>query len=163
MINDIDIALEAEVARRAAERGIETTVGPERSRTARLAARLYAGASAWQRSRILTGLLRPLGPLSIVAVASGAFAGLVERTMRGGAVTIDDIGGFSNEQVLELMRFVEQKSPEALHQVASSMADNPLGLSAFAAACATLLAGAMRGSRRRGRAGTRRPDGAAAA
>ncbi len=154
MTDDIDIALEAEVARRAAERGIETVTGTDRSRTARLAARLYAGASALQRSRILTGLLRALGPLAIVAVASGAFAGLVERMMRGGAVTIDDIGHFTNDQVLELVRFVEQVSPEALHQVAGAASDNPFGLTAFGAAAAALLAGALRGpSRRKARAG----------
>ena len=46
MRNDIDTALEAEVTRRAIALGIETRVPGERSRAARLAARLYAGPAA---------------------------------------------------------------------------------------------------------------------
>ncbi len=148
MNNDIDTALEAEVARRATERGIQTDIGAEHSRTARLASRLYAGATALQRSRMLTSLLRPLGPLAIAGVASGAFAGLVGRVGSGAAVTIDDIGNFTSQQVFELARFVEQVRPEALRQVVNSIGENPFGLSAFGAAAAALLSMALRGHRR---------------
>lgn len=61
MDNDIDTALEAEVTRRAMALGIRTRQPGEQSRAARLAARLYAGASAVQRSRMVVTLLRPLG------------------------------------------------------------------------------------------------------
>jgi hypothetical protein len=154
MSNDIDIALEAEVARRAAERGIQTDVGDDRSRAARLASRLYAGASALQRSRMITSLLRPLGTLAIAGVASGAFAGLLGRVGSGAAVTIDDIASFTQEQVFELARFVEQVSPDALHQVAQTLGDNPFGLSAFGAAAAALLSMALRGNARETRKAT---------
>jgi hypothetical protein len=153
MNNDIDNALEAEVARRATERGIQTDAPGDRPLTARLASRLYAGASAAQRSRMLTSLLRPLGPLAIAGVASGAFAGLVGRIASGAAVTIDDIGNFSSEQVFELARFVEQVSPQALLQVVKAIGENPFGLSTYGAAAAVLLSMAVRGDRRaRGRA-----------
>src|ERR1700748_1988454 len=79
MNNDIDTALEAEVTRRATALGIQTRRPGERSRAARLASRLYAGASAIQRSRIVVLLARPLGPLALVGIASGAFAGLLGR------------------------------------------------------------------------------------
>src|ERR1700761_9826881 len=79
MNNDIDTALEAEVTRRAVALGIRTRQPGERSRAARLASRLYAGAGAVQRSRIVVMLAKPLGPLALVAVASGAFAGLLDR------------------------------------------------------------------------------------
>jgi hypothetical protein len=143
MNNDIDTALEAEVTRRATALGIATRQPGERSRAARLAARLYAGASVVQRSRIVVTLLRPLGPLALVAVASGAFAGLLNRASAlGSALPIDDLAGFTREQVFELARFVEQVSPDALQQVAGAIAENPFGVSAFGAAAAVLLAGA---------------------
>jgi hypothetical protein len=147
MRNEIDVALEAEVARRAATLGIQTDIVGDRSRVARLAARLYAGASAMQRSRIVTGLLRPLGPLALVAVASGAFAGLLHRaSAHGGGLAINDLAGFTNGQIFELARFVEQVSPDALHQVAGAIAENPFGVSAFGAAAAVLLVNALRGN-----------------
>jgi hypothetical protein len=148
MNNDIDTALEAEVTRRAMALGIQTRMPGERSRAARLASRLYAGASAMQRSRIVTTLLRPLGPLALVAVASGAFAGLLNRANALGAASIDEMGHFTRDQVFELARFVEQVSPDALQQVAGTIAENPFGVSAFGAAAAVLLASAVRDASR---------------
>jgi len=144
---DIDTALEAEVTRRATALGIQTRQPgdrKERTRAARLASRLYAGAGAVQRSRIVATLLRPLGPLALVAVASGAFAGLLNRASTlGSALPIDELGHFTREQVFELARFVEQVSPDALQQVAGAIAENPFGVSAFGAAAAVLLATAV--------------------
>ena len=145
MNNDIDTALEAEVTRRATALGIATRQPGERSRAASLASRLYAGAGVVQRSRIVVTLLRPLGPLALVAVASGAFAGLLNRASAlGAALPIDELAHFTREQVFELARFVEQVSPDALQQVAGAVADNPFGVSAFGAAAAVLLASAVR-------------------
>ncbi|MBW8759911.1 MAG: hypothetical protein JF586_20135 [Burkholderiales bacterium] len=145
MSSDIDTALEAEITRRAIALGIATRQPREGSRAARLAARLYAGATAVQRSRIVTTLCRPLGPLALVAVASGAFAGLLGRASAlGNPWQIDDLAGFTRDQVFELARFVEQANPEALQQVAGSVARNPWGVSALGAAAAVLLAMAVR-------------------
>ena len=147
MNNDIDTALEAEVTRRAMALGIQTELPSERSRAARLASRLYAGASVVQRSRIVVMLAKPLGPLALVAVASGAFAGLLDRVNALGAtLPIDELGNFTREQVFELARFAEQVSPDALRQVAGAIAENPFGVSAFGAAAAVLLATAVRGT-----------------
>ena len=144
MQTDIDTALEAEVTRRATALGIHTRQPGERSRAARLASRLYDGAGAVQRSRIVATLLRPLGPLALVAVASGAFAGLLNRASAlGSALPVDELGRFSREQVFELARFVEQVSPDALQQVAGAIVENPFGVSALGAAAAVLLASAM--------------------
>jgi hypothetical protein len=145
MSNEFDTALEAEVTRRATALGIQTRQPGEGSRAARLASRLYAGASAMQRSRIVTTLVRPLGPLALVAVASGAFAGLLTRAgALGATLPVDELADFTREQVFELARFVEQVSPDALQQVAGTIAENPFGVSAFGAAAAVLLASAVR-------------------
>jgi len=158
MRDDIDTALEAEVTRRAVELGIETRLPGERSRAARLAARLYAGATAVQRSRIVATLCRPLGPLALVAVASGAFAGLLDRASAlGSTLQIDELAGFTRDQVFELARFVEQVSPEALQQAAGSIAENPWGVSTLGAAAAVLLATAARRPQDDAGAGPRTP------
>ncbi len=142
-LNHIDMHLEAEVTRRAAELGIHTARGGERSRAARLASRLYDGAGAVQRSRIVTTLAKPLGTLALVAVASGAFAGLLTRLGSDAVAGAEELAGFTREQVFELARFVEQVSPDALQQAAGAIADNPVGVSALGAAAAVLLASAM--------------------
>jgi hypothetical protein len=82
----------------------------------------------------------------LVAVASGAFARFLHRGSESGAgIPIDDLGRYSNEQIFELARFVEQVSPDAIQQVARLLADNPVGVSAFGAAAAMLLVRAVKG------------------
>jgi hypothetical protein len=116
-----------------------------RSRVARLVSRLYSAASAPLRTRILVCLVRPLGPLGLAAVASGAFAQLLYRGREAGpGISIGDLAGYSNDQIFELARFVEQVSPDAIGQVAGLLADTPVGASAFSAAVAMLLVRAVR-------------------
>jgi hypothetical protein len=114
--------------------------------TARLASRLYTAADRSLRARLLACLVRPLGPLGLVAVAAGAFAGLLRR---GGpedpGVSLEEIAQYSSQQILELASFVEQVSPEALGQFAAMLADHPLGITGFSAAAAVLLVEAVRG------------------
>ncbi|MBX3618854.1 MAG: hypothetical protein KF891_02505 [Rhizobacter sp.] len=116
-----------------------------RERVPRLVSRLYRTAGAGLRARMLACLLRPLGLLGLSAVASGAFAGFLHRSGdRGLGVPIDELGRYSNDQIVELARFVEQVSPEAIQQVAGLLADNPVGVAAFSTAVAMLLLRALR-------------------
>lgn len=111
---------------------------------ARLVSRLYGAAGHSLRARLLERLLRPLGSLGVAAVAGGAFAGFLRRL--GGAgidIGIDDVARISRGQVLELARFVEQCSPQTLHDVAALLGDNPLGATAFATSVTLLLARAL--------------------
>jgi len=80
-----------------------------------LVADLYAKVPPRQRVRLLNGLLRPVGPLALVAIAAGAFASLLPTTRwQAASASLDDAMRLSAAQVLELARYVEQKSPEAL-------------------------------------------------
>jgi hypothetical protein len=106
----------------------------------RLVCRLYAAADPPLRAQLIACLVRPLGPLGLVAVAAGAFAGLLRRSSSGGVtLVINDVARYSNEQVYELARFVEQVSPQALQQVAALVSDNPVGIAAFSASAVVLL------------------------
>lgn len=116
----------------------------------RLVSRLYRASNRALRARLLDCLLRPLGPLSLLAVSSGTFASFLLRK-RGASATLDDATRFSGEQIAELARYVEQVSPEALQQFASMVADNPVSVAAFSASAVVLLLHALRPSQ--GRAG----------
>ena len=114
---------------------------PAEGRAARLMARLYGSANLALRTRLVACLLRPLGPLGVAAVAAGAFAVVLTRRSAGGiGVAMADVAEVSTEQVAELARFVEQVSPEALQQAAGLVVENPIGVGAFTASVALLLA-----------------------
>jgi hypothetical protein len=112
---------------------------------ARLVSRLYRSADQSLRARLLTCLVKPLSTLGLVAVAAGAFAGLLRRgSAEGSPVAIDDVAQYSSQQIFELASFVEQVSPEALQQLGTMLADNPVGITAFGASAAVLLLNALR-------------------
>ena len=133
------------------------------NRAARLMVRLYGSANLALRTRLVACLVRPLGSLGVAAVAAGAFTVVLSRRSAGGlGVAMADVADFSKEQVAELARFVEQVSPEALQQAANLVFENRIGVGAFTASVALLLAlergRASTGARRRAK-----PDQAAGA
>ena len=114
---------------------------PAEGRAPRLMARLYGSANLALRTRLVACLLRPLGSLGVAAVAAGAFTVVLTRRSAGGiGVAMADVADVSKEQVAELARFVEQVSPEALQQAASLVFENRIGVGAFTASVALLLA-----------------------
>jgi hypothetical protein len=86
-----------------------------------LVADLYRQASAPQRMRLLNLMLQQVGPLALVTVAAGAFAGLLPgQRWRAAEVSLDDARRVSAAQVLALAAYVEQKAPEVLVAVTRS-------------------------------------------
>jgi hypothetical protein len=78
-------------------------------------AELYERAAPPQRLRLLNLLLRQLGPLVLVTVAAGAFAGLLPTDRwREAEASLEDIERVSAAQVLALADYVAQKNPESL-------------------------------------------------
>lgn len=114
----------------------------------RLITRMYAASDERLRARLLGCLLRPLGSLGLVAVAAGAFADFLQRrSTEGFKVSIEDVSRYSSDQIAELVRFVDQVSPEALQLVANTLADNPVGVTAFSASVLVLLMRALQSPR----------------
>ena len=139
MSDEFDDAFEGQILRRGVlpERTLRR---PTRPRVARLVSRLYGAAGAPLRARLLECLVRPLGALGLMAVASGAFGRLLHRASEGHAgIPLDDVERYSNDQTFELVRFVEQVSPEAIQQIAALLADSPVSVAAFSAAATMLL------------------------
>ncbi|HUP06555.1 MAG TPA: hypothetical protein VMU47_05350 [Caldimonas sp.] len=80
-------------------------------------ARAYVSADPTLKARMLECLTRPLGVLSLLGVAAGAFAQLLVLRVGSGSLSAIDVGArFTGDQIAELVRFVEQVSPPALHQ-----------------------------------------------
>lgn len=99
-----------------------------------LIAELYSAADSDLKSRLLACLVRPLGLLSLVAVAGGAFAGLFKQGAGGAMrVVFDDAARFSSDQIVELATFASQVDPRALQPLAALLAERPLGMAALGA------------------------------
>jgi len=92
-----------------------------------LVSALYGQAPAPLRTQLLEHLVRPLGPLAVVGIAAGAFRHLLYRLRRDAVpISLDDAKRVTSEQVLELTRYVEQCSPDALLQIGALIADHPM-------------------------------------
>jgi hypothetical protein len=114
------------------------------TQVARLVCRLYGAATPALRSRLLACLVRPLGTLGMAGVAAGAFGVLLyRREAQGVQAALDDVARFSNDQIVELVRFVEQVSPDALQEFARLFFEAPFGMAAFSASAALLLMRAL--------------------
>lgn len=121
-------------------------------RVPKLMARVLGSASQPLRADLLACLLRPLGPLALLAIASGAFAKHFRRDPNGSLLlSPDGLAQHSTEQISELVGFVEQVSPDALHQFAALLTDSQLGVASFSAAAAVLLVHAVHGAQQRRR------------
>ena len=110
-----------------------------------LVAALYKEAPASLRQRLLNHLLRPVGPLALVAVAAGAFARLLPPGRWSDVqVQLDDVWTINPDQVLDLARYVEQKAPDLLWRLPDALAASPLLASSLTGA---LLLMALRHAR----------------
>jgi hypothetical protein len=93
-----------------------------------LVSALYGEAPTALRVQLVEQLVRPLGPLALAVIATGAFRHLLYRLRRDAApISPNDVGRITSEQVLELTRYVQQCSPDALLQIGALIADGPVG------------------------------------
>jgi hypothetical protein len=94
-----------------------------------LVSAVYEEAPAPLRTQLLECLVRPLGPLALVAIAGGAFGHLLYRLRRNAvAISLDDTARVTSEQVLELTRYVEQCKPDAVLKIGALIADRRIGV-----------------------------------
>lgn len=85
-----------------------------------LVAEMYRQATPPQRVRLLNLMLRQVGPLALVSIAAGAFAGLLPgQRWREAEIDDEQVRRVGTAQVLALARYVEQKAPEVLLAVTS--------------------------------------------
>ena len=108
---------------------------------AHLVGKVYETAPETLRGRLLEQLLRPLGVLSLVAVANGVFAKILFRSGWPNIhVQLEELQNVRASDVIELVDHVQQVSVEALDGLAQLLGASPfMASSAAAAVLVTLL------------------------
>ena len=123
-----------------AGRGVSRSLRGLDVAAARLVSRIYRYANAPLRAEMLACLLRPLGTLSLVAVASGAFATLLRRDDTAlVTIPLEMAARYSSEQILELTLFVHKVNPGALEQLTTLLSVGATGAVALSASALVLL------------------------
>lgn len=117
---------------------------------AQLAGQVYEAAPVSDRCRLLEHLMRPLGALSLVAVANGVFAKLWFRSgWHDLRIQPDDAQRVRVGDVIKLVDYVQQASVEVIDDLARLVAASPeLACSAAAATLVAVLV--QRAARRKG-------------
>jgi len=112
----------------------------ERSAMAKVVSCVYRSANDALRADMLKHLLRPLGVLGLVAVASGAFARLVRRDgLVPDTISAEDVVRYSSEQIRELTVFVHEVNPDALQALVEQLTQNGMGIAALSTAALLML------------------------
>lgn len=118
----------------------------KRSAIAKVVSRVYRTANGGVRADMLAYLLRPLGVLGLVSVASGAFARLVRRDgLVPDTISPEDMVRYSSEQIRELTMFVHEVNPDALQPLIEQLAQNGMGIAALSTAALVMLHRRSRG------------------
>ncbi len=102
---------------------------------AQLVGQVYETAPNTERKRLVEHLMKPLGILSLAAVANGIF---VKIRFKGGwsdgLARMDDAQGVQVGDVIDLANFAQQVSTEAIGGLAQMLASSPVLASSVAAA-----------------------------
>ena len=108
---------------------------------AQLVGQVYEIAPPTERTRLLEHLLKPLGVLSLVAIANGIFATIRFRSGSSDLhVRLEDAQNVQPGDVITLVRHVQQVSIHAVDGLADMLATSPVMTgSAAAALLMTLL------------------------
>jgi hypothetical protein len=91
------------------------------------------------RARLLRRLLLPIGPLALTVLAGGAFAKYVEyaRCARL-SVSLEDAARVTSNQIVELVRYVEQSNPAVLEQMMVMLSRDTTTMAALGASATAL-------------------------
>lgn len=102
---------------------------------AQLVGQVYETAPPAERKRLLEHLLRPLGVLSLVAVANGVFASIRFRSgWPDVQVPLEDAQNVQAGDVITLVAYVQQVSVHAVDGLADMLATSPVMAGSAAAA-----------------------------
>lgn len=101
-----------------------------------LVGKIYESAPATQRVDVITQLMKPLGILSLVAVANGVFAKI--RFRAGGwsdvQARVDDVQNVQVSDVVALASYTQQVSLDAIDGLVQLLTASPVLASTVAAA-----------------------------
>ena len=92
------------------------------------------------RARVLRRLLMPVGPLALTVLAGGVFAKYA-ASARWSRITVslEDAARVTSNQIVELVRYVEQSNPTVLDQVIVVMSRDATMMATVGASVAALV------------------------
>jgi len=123
-----------------------------------LVAQVYESAPAEERCRLVETLLRPLGVLSLVAIANGIFAKIRFRNAgQDPGVRIDDLQNVGAADMVALVHHAQQVSVETVDGLVQQLTTS--GALAGSAAAALLIGLLVQRARSRRGAQARADDG----
>jgi hypothetical protein len=100
-----------------------------------LVAAVYEDAPATERGHLIEQLLRPLGVLSLVAIADGIFAKIRFRSgWQDLSVRLEDLQNVRGAHVIALVDHAQQVSVETVDGLAQMLSSSPVMASSAAAA-----------------------------
>ncbi len=121
---------------------------PSGTAIAQLVGQVYEAAPPTEQSRLVGHLLRPLGLLSLVAVANGIFAKVWFRSgQQSSQIRVEEVRNVRVGDVIALVDYVQQVSVEAVDGLAQMVASSPA--LAGSAAAALLVTALLRRARTR--------------
>ena len=118
------------------QNAVASLTGPaSEAAIARLVGQVYELAPPAERRRLLEHLLKPLGILSMVAVANGIFANMRLRSGWSDLhVRLEDAQQVQSGDVIALVNYVQQVSIHAVDGLADMLAASPVLTGSAAAA-----------------------------
>ena len=100
-----------------------------------LVGKIYESAPAAERSNLITYLMKPLGVLSLVAVANGIFAKIRFRNdWPDVQVRPDDVQNIRAQDVVDLAQYAQQVSTQVIDGLARIVTGSPVLATSAAAA-----------------------------
>jgi hypothetical protein len=100
-----------------------------------LVGKIYESAPADERSNLITYLMKPLGVLSLVAVANGIFAKIRFRNdWPDVQVRPDDVQNIRAQDVVDLAQYAQQVSTQVIDGLARIVTGSPVLATSAAAA-----------------------------
>jgi hypothetical protein len=100
----------------------------------------YSKIDAAARARLLSGLLRAVGPLALAVIGGGAFFKFIWQAR---AVTVEDAASVTAGQIFELAAYVQQSSPDLAEQVLALLSQDVSTASALGASATAVAIGIL--------------------
>ena len=105
-----------------------------------LVANIFTKLRLAQRVRVLRRLLLPVGPMALAVVGGGAFVKFVTQAhWPRMSITLGDAARITSSQIFDLVRYVEQSNPQALHQVMVVLSRDATTVAAIGSSVAVVL------------------------
>jgi hypothetical protein len=100
----------------------------------------YSKIDAAARARLLSRLLRAVGPLALAVIGGGAFFKFIWQAR---AVTVEDAASVTAGQIFELASYVQQSSPDLADQVLALLSQDVSTMSALGASATAIAIGIL--------------------